>query len=84
MEPVKFKEVNLTFAEDQPEYLPLPVWKNPDTGNEVVSCWKASVRERFKILFSGRIYLTLLSFNKPLTPNRIFAENPIKYYQDGE
>lgn len=28
MTPIKFKEQNVTFAESQPEYMPLPAFKN--------------------------------------------------------
>ena len=82
MIPVNFKENNIEFAKDQLPYLPLPAWKKPDDEKgTVVCCWKASLKERLQILFTGRLYLSLLSFNKPLTPNRIYAENPIKYFK---
>lgn len=70
MKPVKFKEVNVTFAEDQPEYQPLPAFvdRNSPQG-EVVTCWKLSFRERLRVLFKGEIWLSLMSFNKPLTPS---------------
>lgn len=85
MKPIKFKESNCIIAKDQPEYLPLPVWRKPNSSKGiVVSCWKANLRERLRILFSGKLYLSLLSFNKPLTPNRIYSENPIKYFLDNE
>lgn len=81
MKPIKFKGSNIVFAKDQPEYLPLPAWRKPnDSQGVVVSCWKATFKERLKILFTGRLYLSLLTFNKPLTPNRIYAENPIQYF----
>ena len=67
MEPIKFKEQNCTYAENQPEYLPLPVFK--DINGIVVSCWKLSFTERIRILFNGKIWLSLMSFNKPLTPS---------------
>ena len=82
MEPITFKETNGVFARDQPQYYPLPVWKKPDDENgTIVCCWKATWQERLRILFTGRLYLSLLSFNKPLTPNRIYAENPVKYFK---
>ncbi len=85
MEPVKFKESNCTFAKDQPEYLSLPVWRKPNSPKGIiVCCWKATFMERIKILFSGKLYLSLLTFNKALTPNRIYAENPVKYFLDSE
>ena len=68
MTPIKFKESNIIFAENQPEYLPLPAFKKNNPQGEVVSCWKLSFIERMRVLFKGVIWLNLLSFNKPLTP----------------
>ncbi len=69
MKPVPFKHQNTTFAKDQPEYMPLPALKLEGDEGHVISCWKLSLRERIKVLFFGRIWLDLLSFNKPLTPS---------------
>ena len=73
MKPIHFKESNIVFAKDQPEYQPLPAYKNKNEGNngEVVSCWSLNFRERIKVLFSGKIYASLMTFNKPLTPTYI-------------
>lgn len=62
------------YAKDQPEYMPLPVRRTPD--GEVVSCWKPNWPARLKMLFGGRVYLTLLTFNNPLQPIRISVEKP--------
>ncbi len=69
MKPIKFKEQNCTFAENQPEYLPLPAFKNDSKEGEVVSCWKLSLTERIRILLYGNLWVSLLSFNMPLTPS---------------
>ena len=69
MKPIKFKEQNCTYAENQPTYMPLPALKNQSPAGEVISCWRLSLTERIKILFTGRIWLELLSFNKPLSPS---------------
>ena len=58
----------VVFAKDQPEYLPLPA--NFD-GQSVETKWKLSWRERLSILFKGTMYLTLLTFGKPLQPIRL-------------
>lgn len=68
MTPKKFKEANVTFAEDQPEYKPLPAFKAQSPQGEVITCWNLTFRERLRILFKGEIWLCLLTFNKPLTP----------------
>ena len=58
--------LQVVYAKDQPEYIPLPAVRN-DTGT-VVTCWKLSWRERLEALICGRVYLTMLTFNKPLHP----------------
>lgn len=67
MKPIKFKEQNCTYAENQPEYLPLPAYK--DEQGIVTSCWKLSIRERIRILIKGELWLCLWTFDKPLTPS---------------
>ena len=69
MKPVEFKHQNVVFAKDQPEYQPLPALKLDTPENYVVSCWKMTFTERLKVLITGRVWLSLMSFNKPLTPS---------------
>lgn len=69
MKPVEFKHQNIVFAKDQPEYQPLPALRIDSPNGEVVSCWKLTFKERIKIIFTGRVWLSLMSFNKPLTPS---------------
>ena len=69
MKSVEFKQQNVVFAKDQPEYTPLPALKIDGPEGYVVSCWKMSLKERIKVLFCGRVWLILMSFNKPLTPS---------------
>lgn len=68
MKPIKFAESNIVFAKDQPEYLPLPAWKGAD--GTVVSCWKFDWKERIKLLLKGTLWLTTLTFNQSLQPQR--------------
>lgn len=69
MEPIKFKGYNVIFAEDQPQYTPLPAFKSSDREGQVISCWRLSLVERLIVLFNGRIWLSLMSFHRPLTPS---------------
>lgn len=69
MKPIEFKEQNIVFAKDQPEYQPLPAFKNESDQGEVISCWELTFKERIKILFTGKLWVCLLSFNRPLTPS---------------
>jgi hypothetical protein len=54
MKPIKFKGYNVIYAENQPEYIPLPVYKDKD--GTVVSCWKFTILERIKVLLFGKMY----------------------------
>jgi len=69
MEPIKFKHQNIVFAENQPEYKPLPALKIEGKEGVVISCWGLSFKERVKVLFTGKVWLSLWSFNEPLTPS---------------
>jgi len=69
MKPIEFKEQNVVFAKCQKEYLPLPAFRADTEHGEVVFCMGLSFGERLKILFTGRLWCALLTFNKPLTPS---------------
>ena len=69
MKPIEFKEQNVVFAENQPEYQPLPAFRDYGPQGEVISCWRLSFRERVRILFTGNIWVSLMTLNKPLTPS---------------
>jgi len=76
MNPINFKEQNCIFAEHQQPYLPLPVHKTDD--GMVVSCWKLTWKERLKIIFTGKIWCALLTFNSPLQPQKLQIESPFE------
>jgi len=75
MSPIVFPQSNCTFT--PPDGLqgigPLPVWTD---GRRCVSCWSLSWRERLRLLFHGRIWLSVLSGGSQppvaLTPEREF------------
>jgi len=75
MKPIKFKGQNCTFAENQPEYLPLPAHRvdNSERG-EVIFCESLSLKERLIVLFTGKLWCALLMFGKPLTPSFFTVE----------
>ncbi len=69
MKPIEFKEQNTVFAKDQQEYLPLPALKKKNKEGEVIFCQSVSFIERLRILLTGKIWISLWTFNKPLTPS---------------
>jgi len=68
MKAIEFKDQNVVFAKDQPEYQPLPALKLDTQEGEVITCWGLTFRERLRVLFKGKVWVSMLSFNKPLTP----------------
>jgi hypothetical protein len=75
MKPIEFPQQNVVFAKDQKEYLPLPAYRSAN-GHMVTSCWRMSVWERLRNLFSGRVYVTLLTFGGALQPQIIGITPP--------
>lgn len=79
MRPVKFRAESVpgvtftgkTYAEHQPDYLPLPVLRvDEDQYGTVISCWQLSWRERWRVFRTGRMFVSVMSFDKPLQPIR--------------
>jgi len=56
----------VVYAADQPEYLPLPVWRRES--GEVVSRWRLTWRERLAVLLGRDIYLGVFTYGQPLQP----------------
>lgn len=69
MEPIKFKEVNKTYAENQPEYQPIPGCFVPGDKGEFIFCLKGTLKERLKFLLTGKMWVSMFTFNDPLTPS---------------
>ena len=77
MKPINFPEQNTTIAKDQPQYFPLPahiVVNDPE--GQAVFCWKLSVKERLKLLFTGKIWHHVLTFRQPLQPQLLEISSP--------
>lgn len=70
MKAVSFKEQNCVFAKHQPEYLQLPAHKSHDKEGIVISCYRLSFMERAKVLLTGRVWWSQLTFLNPLQPQR--------------
>lgn len=71
MKPIKFKGMNAVFAKDQPEYIPLPAKRTVD--GIVTSCWKMGFFEWLKVIFTGRVYVSQMTFNDLLQPIKVEA-----------
>jgi len=76
MKPIAFDEQNCVYAENQPEYLPLPVHKTDD--GRVISCWRFSWWERLKVLVFGKMWYHVMTFNQPLQPQLPTVDSPFE------
>lgn len=77
MKPISFPEQNAVFAKNQPQYLPLPSYKFPKSDEgRIAFVWKMDWRERLKVLFTGKIWHEVLTFNHPLQPQKVSVVKP--------
>jgi hypothetical protein len=76
MKLIQFEEQTIIFAEDQPEYLPLPAYQYNDVQGTIVCCWHLSLLDRIKLLFTGKIWHSILTFNQPLQPQLLEINKP--------
>lgn len=84
MKPIKFEGVNVTFGANQPEYLPLPAQRLPGDCGQIVTCWELSPEEIKQVQRTGKIYLSVLTFNNPLQPVLLTTEKPGRYKEENE
>jgi len=62
----EFQDLEIIYAKNQPEYVPLPVLKRSD--GVVLSRWKLTDQERAAIASGADIFLFNWTFNQPLQP----------------
>jgi len=61
--PVKFKQANAELTKNNE--ISMPVYIDHEIGC-IISCWKMPFIRRLKVLFTGRIWLNVLSKKHPL------------------
>lgn len=74
---IEFPEVNVTYAKDQPQYCPLPAYRFNDSEGRILCCWRLSLWERICVLFSGRLWHQVLTFDEPLQPQLLTVQKPL-------
>lgn len=83
MKPIDFEGSNCVFAENQEEYVPLPVFKEED--GYVTSVWEFSKEEIELIKENGKLCVRVSTFNQPLQPIQLWvAEVEEKKESEGE
>ena len=73
MKPIVFKECNAIYECGKEEYIPLPSFYDDKKG-VVVTCYRPSLRDAFKILFTRRIWVWTMTLGKPWQPQYITAD----------
>lgn len=75
MQPTKFNGMTKEIAKHQKEYLTLPA--HIDDEGVVTSCWRLTIGERLRTLFTGKMYLQTMTFKQPLQPQKLITKNPV-------
>jgi len=81
LRPEKSDGTNITFAANQPEYEPLPALLVEGEQGIVVFCWRMSFWQRILVLFTGRIWHSVLTFRRPLQPQLLSVVPVVIEYQ---
>ena len=73
------KETPVTvYGEGQPQYQPLPALRCDDEARTVVSRWRLTFAERIRVALTGDIWLSLMTFGKPIQPSLLSVTVPVK------
>lgn len=77
MKLIEFPEQTVVIAKDQPPYIPMPSHRfKGDQQGRIACCWKLTLWERIKLLFVGKLWHQILTFDKPLQPQKLTLEKP--------
>lgn len=76
MKPISTGEHEVIYAKNQSEYLPLPACLVSRDGH-IATRWRASWRERLRVLWSGDVWVEVLTFNHPLQPLKVGTQKPL-------
>ena len=77
MKSIKFAEDNIEVAKNQPQYYTVYAQKiAEEQGGGLLMLMRLSWRERFSILFKGKVWLSILTFGAKLQPFRLSTKKP--------
>lgn len=76
MQIIDIPEKTVVIAKDQPQYIPIPAHQFRDAEGRIAFCWALTWRERLRVLFTGRIWHQVLTFNTALQPQKLTVEKP--------
>lgn len=70
-----FEHLEVVFAKNQPEYIPLPALPVDDS-QRIITRWKLTWKERVAILFGRHIFLWVSTFGNKLQPVMLTCDKP--------
>ncbi len=73
----EFESIEVVYAKDQPEYLPLRTLKGSNRG-AVLSRWTFTDEQRQAIAEGADIFLDVLTFDQPLQPIGIYVAHELE------
>jgi hypothetical protein len=76
MKPIEFEEQTVVIAKGQPPYLPFPAHEFGDAEGRIAVCWQLSFMERLHVLFNGKVWQQMLTFNHQVQPQKLTVEKP--------
>jgi len=76
MKLIEFEEQTVVIAKNQPEYLPMPAHVSNDVEGRVTFCWEMTLKERIKLIVTGKLWHQVLTFNQPLQPQLLLVNKP--------
>ena len=74
MKLIKFPESNIVYGAGQPEYSDAPAFV--DSTGDAVFCWKLTLSERLKLLFTGLLWHYVRTHKKSLQPMHLTIAYP--------
>lgn len=79
---IPFPEQTLIIAKDQPQYNPMPAHLVGDATGTVHVLWKLTWRERLIVLFGGKIWHSIWTFNQQMQPQLLSVYQPEMKFKD--
>ena len=73
MKAIHFQEATHVFAKNQPQYFQLPAYKK---NGIVTSCYELTLWEAIKVLCGAKIWVSVMTFDKPLQPQKLSIDPP--------
>lgn len=73
---IEFPEVTTVYGKNQSQYRPLPAYVSQDNEGTLVCCWQLTWRERLRLLCTGKVWHSILTFHKLLQPQLLSVEKP--------